>query len=238
MKKYAKLGAFLAAVAVILVLNHIYGWSDYLGNMDNLSFLTEMVRENLLEAALIYCALTIVGCVVLALPGITFAVFAGVLFGPWLGTLFCLLATTVGAIIAFLAGRFFLKDSIKPMVEKCPPLRKLLFDDAGRSDIVVLMITRLVPLFPYNLQNFAYGITDISLAAYSAYTFLFMIPGVALFTVGSAGLTAESGRWVYFAVAAGLLVLVMFLGWLVKKRYLDRPGEEAYAAVDESSDRK
>lgn len=236
MKKYTKLAVFLVAVVAILVLNHIYGWSDYLSNMDNLSFLTDMVRENLLEAALIYSVLTIVGCVVLALPGITFALFAGILFGPWLGTLFCLLATTIGAIIAFLAGRFFLKDSIKPMVEKNAWLRKILFEDAGRSDIVVLMITRLVPLFPYNLQNFAYGITDISLMSYSVYTFLFMIPGVALFTVGSAGLTAEGNRWAYFAVAAGLLVLVLFLGWFVKKKYLDKPAEEKGAAAHVESD--
>lgn len=225
LKKHGRLAAFLAAAAVILVLNRHYGWSDYLGNMENLSFLRQIVRENLLAAALLYGAITVVGCVALALPGVTFALLAGVLFGPWLGTVLCLLATTAGAVAAFLVGRFFLKDAVKPMVEKSALLRRLLFEDAGRSDIVILMITRLVPLFPYNLQNFAYGITDISLASYSIYTFFFMAPGVALFTVGSAGLTAERGRWVYFAAAAGLLALVLFLGWFVKKRYLDRPRE-------------
>ena len=223
LKKYSKPLILLAVLAVILVLDKIYGWSDYLGNIENLQFLLDIVRENLLEAALIYSVLTIIGCVVLALPGITFAVFAGILFGPWLGTFVCLVATTLGAILAFLVGRFFLRDSIKPLVMKNKWMKKVLFDDAGRSDIVVLMITRLVPVFPYNLQNFAYGITDISLAAYSAYTFLFMLPGVALFTIGSAGFTAESGRWMYFAAAAVLLVVVFGLGWFVKKKYLEAP---------------
>ena len=153
MKKYIKLLIFVAILVVILVLNEIFGWSEYLGNMENLSFLTDMVQENLLTASLIYCVLTIIGCVVLALPGVTFAVFAGLLFGPWLGTLLCLLATTLGAIIAFVVGRFFLQDSIRPLVMKNKWIKKVLFDDAGRSDIVVLMITRLVPLFPYNIQN-------------------------------------------------------------------------------------
>lgn len=229
LKKYSKPLVLLIAIVIIMVLDGIYGWSDYLGNMDNLQSLLDTVRDNLPVAMLIYCVLTILGCVVLALPGITFAVFAGLLFGPWLGTLACLVATTIGAIAAFLVGRFFLRDSIKPLVMKNKWMKKVLFDDAGRSDIVVLMITRLVPVFPYNLQNFAYGITDISLAAYSAYTFLFMLPGVALFTIGSAGFTAESGQWMYFAAAGVLLVVVFGMGWFVRKRFLEAPasGKEA-----------
>ena len=223
LKKYQKPLILLLVMAAILVLDRIYGWSEYLGNMDNLQFLLDTVRENMLEAILIYSVLTIVGCVVLALPGITFAVFAGVLFGPWLGTLACLLATTIGAILAFLVGRFFLRDTIQPLVMKNKWMKKVLFDDAGRSDIVILMITRLVPVFPYNLQNFAYGITKISLTAYSAYTFLFMLPGVALFTIGSAGFTAETNRWMYFAAAGVLLVVVVLMGWFVKKKYLEAP---------------
>ena len=226
MKRYWKLIVFAALVALVLVLDHIYGWSDYLRGGDGLALLRAAVREDLLRAAALYCLLTVVGCVVLSLPGVTFAVIAGVLFGPWLGTALCLAATTLGAIAAFLAGRFFLKDAIEPLVKKNALLNRLLFEDAGRSDIVLLMITRLVPLFPYNLQNFAYGVTDISLGAYSLYTFLFMIPGVALFTVGSVGLTAGSGRWGYLAAAAGLLVLVVLLAWAVKRRYLDRPEKE------------
>ncbi len=223
LKKYSKPIALLLVLAAILVLDRIYGWSDYLSNMDNLRFLLDIVRGNLLEAVVIYSVLTIVGCVVLALPGITFAVFAGILFGPWLGTFVCLLATTIGAILAFVVGRFFLRDSIKPLVMKNKWMKKVLFDDAGRSDIVVLMITRLVPVFPYNLQNFAYGITDMRLVTYSVYTFLFMLPGVALFTIGSAGFTAESGRWMYFAAAGVLLVVVFGMGWFVKKKYMEVP---------------
>ena len=207
-------------IVVILVLNHIYGWSAYLSDSDNLKFLSDMIQEHFVLAALIYIGLTVVACVVLALPGVTFAILAGVIFGPWWGTLLCLIATTLGAIIAFIVGRFFLQDSIKPMIAKNALLKKVLFDDAGRSDIVLLAITRLVPLFPYNIQNFAYGITDISLAHYSLYTFIFMIPGVALYTIGTAGFTSAENRWLYWGIAAALLVLVMFLGWYVRKKYL------------------
>lgn len=218
--KKIKLIVFILLVAVILILDHRFGWSGYLGNLDNLGFLKEMVQQNLWQAMLIYLVVTVVGCVVLALPGATFALFAGILFGPWLGILNCLVATTLGASAAFLTGRFFLKDSIKPIVQKNRYLKKLLFDSNPKSELVVLMITRLVPLFPYNLQNFAYGITDISFWKYTIYTFVFMFPGVSFFTIGAAGLTATKGHVWYFAAAGVLCLLVMGAGYLLKKRYL------------------
>mgnify|MGYP001182052586 FL=1 len=218
--KKIKLIVFILLVAVILILDHRFGWSGYLGNLDNLGFLKEMVQQNLWQAMLIYLVVTVVGCVVLALPGATFALFAGILFGPWLGILNCLVATTLGASAAFLTGRFFLKDSIKPIAQKNRYLKKLLFDSNPKSELVVLMITRLVPLFPYNLQNFAYGITDISFWKYTIYTFVFMFPGVSFFTIGAAGLTATKGRVWYFVAAGVLCLLVMGAGYLLKKRYL------------------
>jgi uncharacterized membrane protein YdjX (TVP38/TMEM64 family) len=219
-RKNSKLIIFGLLIVLIFVLNQKYGWTDYLSNTENLKFLSEMINDHFVLAALIYIGLTVVACVVLALPGVTFAILAAVLFGPWWGTLFCLIATTLGAIIAFVVGRFFLQDSIKPMVEKSALLKRLLFDEADKSDIVLLAITRLVPIFPYNIQNFAYGITDISLAHYSLYTFIFMIPGVALYTIGTAGFTSEGNRWLYFGIAAVLLALVMFLGWMIRRKYL------------------
>lgn len=226
MKRLRKPAAFACLILVILVLNHRFGWSQYLRDPDNLAFLGQLVQQNLLQASLLYIGITIIACVVLAVPGVTFAVLAGVLFGPWLGTLLCLGATTAGAAAAFLAGRFFLQDAIRPLVMKNPLLKRLLFDEKGRSDMIVLMITRLVPLFPYNLQNFAYGITDMKVIPYTIYTFIFMLPGVAFFTVASAGLTAREGRGTYLALAAGLLVLVLFLGWFLRKRFLSDTKEK------------
>lgn len=220
MKKYQKPLLLLAAAVLIFLADRQFGWSACLSDMENLAFLPDLVQENLPLAVLIYTVLTVVGCVILALPGITFAVFAGILFGPWLGTLICLTATTIGAVLAFLVGRYFLRDSIKPLVMKNIRLKKVLFEESGRRDVVVLMITRLIPLFPYNLQNFAYGITDIRLTTYTVCTFLFMLPGVAMFTVGSAGLTAKGNHWLYFGAAALLLAAVFLLGALVKKRYM------------------
>lgn len=221
MRKYTKPLIFLLILTLLWILDRIFGWSDLVSG-ESLSLLQGIVSENLAAAAALYVLLTIVGCVLLALPGVTFAVLAGLLFGPWLGSALCLLATTLGAVAAFLTSRYFLRDWLKPIVLKNALLRRFLFDEAGRSALLLLLITRLVPLFPYNLQNFAYGITDIPLLPYSLYTFLFMAPGVTLFTVGTVGLTAESGKAGYLLLALFLLLTVFLLGWWLKRHYLGK----------------
>lgn len=219
-KRYQKILIFGILIIVILYLNHKCGWSDYLADVENLLFLKQIVQENHVKAVFLYVVVTIIGCVVLALPGVTFAVIAGMIFGAIEGSLVCLLATTLGAMAAFLVGRFFLKDGIKPMLEKNHILKKLLFSNDGKSDVVLLMITRMVPIFPYNLQNFAYGITDISFWKYSILTFIFMFPGVSFFTIGAAGLTAGDDKWKYFILAGALAVIVTGIGLYIKKKFL------------------
>lgn len=218
--KHKKLWIFIALIGVVLFLNHIFGWSAYISDQKNLKLLEEILEENRLLAVTIYIAVTIVGCVVLALPGVTFAIAAGLLFGPVLGTVCCSAATTIGAMLAFAAGRYFLKDSIKPVVMKNRYLKKWLFDESGKNEILILMITRLVPVFPYNLQNFAYGITDIRFSTYSVCSLLFMLPGTAMYTVGTAGIADRENRALYIGIAAGLAVVVAGLGALLKKYFI------------------
>lgn len=211
--KNKKIWIFAGIILVILGLNHIFGWSSYISNMNNLFFLKRAVRDNLPYAVAIYTILTIAGCAFLALPGVTFAILAGLLFGPILGTICCSVATTMGAVLAFAAGRFFLKDSIRPMVIKNRYLNKWLFDTAGKNQLFILIITRLVPVFPYNLQNFAYGITDIKFSTYMIGSLVFMLPGTAMYTVGTAGLADRENRLLYMGIAAALAITVMGMGF-------------------------
>lgn len=224
--KNKKLWIFIGIVILILGLNHIFGWSDYLGEKENLVFLKNMVEENLFLASFVYTVLTIIGCVVLALPGVTFAIAAGLIFGPVLGTVLCSVSTTLGAMLAFVVGRFFLKDSVKPMAMKNKYLKKWLFDESGKNELFVLMITRLVPIFPYNLQNFAYGVTDIKFSTYSIASLIFMLPGTAMYTVGTAGLADKENRWLYIGIAVALAAIVVGLGSYLKKHYIQEEKEQ------------
>jgi uncharacterized membrane protein YdjX (TVP38/TMEM64 family) len=220
MKRYFRPLCLLAIVVLLIFLNRRYGWSQLVTGENSLIFLREMVKENILRASLIYVTATVICCVVLALPGVTFALFAGLLFGPVVGTLLCLFAATLGASLTFLIGRYFLKDAVKPMIEKSRHLKRLLFDDVEKSGVILLMITRLLPLFPYNLQNFAYGITGIGFWPYTLYTFIFLFPGVAFFTTGAAGIADSGNRWAYFFTAGLLALVVTILGLYLHRRYI------------------
>ena len=221
--KNKKLWIFIGILLLILVADRLWGLSDMVLNA--LDYLETLVQENLTMAVLLYTGLTIVGCVVLALPGVSFAIAAGLLFGPFLGTICCSVATTIGAMIAFLVGRFFLKESVEPMAKKNKYLKKWLFDQSGKNDIFILMITRLVPLFPYNLQNFAYGVTDMSFRTYSICSLIFMLPGTAMYTIGTAGLADSENRMLYIGIAAVLGIIVIGAGAILKKKYFTEENE-------------
>ena len=223
----AKLWAFIGTAIVLFVLNMVFGWSDALSGTDAMATMRALLEENVLVAGLVYVLVSIVACVVLMMPGFVFALVAGALFGPVWGTLLCWVAVTAGAVTAFVAGRVFLKDAVKPLLAKSPALNKLLFEGAHKSDLYLLAVTRLVPLFPYNLQNFAYGITDVSFGHYALYSAAFLFPGTAAYTVAAAGLVDEGQRLVCFAVAAVLLAATCVAARMLKERVQGQEGGQA-----------
>lgn len=216
--KYIKLIIFIALVIIILILNNNYKLYEKINNLDNFKF---MINENIIKASIIYIIITAIGSSVLALPGVTFALFSGILFGPILGIILCSISATMSASISFIISRFFLKESVKPLIEKNKYLNKILFEDGNKNAIMLLMITRLVPLFPYNIQNFAYGITDISFILYTIYTFIFMLPGISLFTIASAGIISQENRALYFLIAGIIFVFVLIISIYLKKKYVN-----------------
>ncbi len=207
-------------MAGIFALSRHYGWTEIF--IDTVPRFREYVNNNPVKAMAVYVIATSAGCVLLAMPGAIFAVIAGLLFEPFTGTILCLTAATLGAVLAFLAGRYFLRESVRPMLEKSAVLKKILFDDAEHSGMILLMVTRLVPLFPYNLQNFAYGLTDIKLLPYTVYTFLFMAPGAAAFTLGAAGIGNSERRKLYLFLAVILAVIVTVSGMILRKKFVRR----------------
>lgn len=217
--KYKKLIALVIIAAVIILLNYHYRWSDYIKDLENIKNLKAMVHNNFWHAVLIYMAVTIIGCVALAIPGITFSIFAGIIFGPWIGAILCLIATTISASIAFLISRFFMKDAVKPMLEKHEHLKKLLFESSSKNQIISLLITRVVPIFPYNIQNFAYGITNIGFWKYTIFTFIFMVPGISLITIGSSVIVTDPSKSIYFIIALLAAVSISMLVFFMYRKF-------------------
>lgn len=176
------------------------------------------VEKNFLLAAVLYLLVATLGASLLALPGFMFALLAGAVFGPVWGSMLCWAAVSLGAVLAFLLGRYLLRDALTPMLENAPVLKRTLFSSAHTADMYVLALTRLVPIFPYNLQNYAYGITGISLGRYTLFSTLFLLPGTCVYTLGSAGVANEQVRAVCLVLAVVLLVVTLVAARLLKRR--------------------
>lgn len=210
---------FIFIIIIGLFLNGKLQWGSYLTDSNNLKEIIDFVDNNYILSIFLYLIFTIIGSSVLALPGVTFAVVASGLFGPWIGSFYCLIGTTIGAVFSFLLSRYLLKDSIEELVKKNERLYNIIFQTDSEKEMLVLMITRLLPIFPFNLQNFAYGITNISMVKYAIGTFLFMIPGIIIFSIGTEGFINRKNRSVMFLIALLIVFLMVIVGVYLYKKY-------------------
>lgn len=217
LKKNKKIIIFMFLIILSITANYKYDFAKYIST-ENLNVFKKVINDNILFSGFVYILISTALSVILFLPGISFAVVAAYLFGAFYGTIFCTFAATLSSILSFLISRYFLKDKIKPLISKNKYIKKYLFDDIYKNQLYILMITRLIPLFPFNLQNFAYGITDMNILIYSIGTFLFILPGTAIYTVGVAGFSNENKRYIYLTISFVLFILVFLFTKILEKR--------------------
>ena len=116
---------------------------------------------------------------VLFLPGALFGLAGGALFGPLWGTVWNLGGATLGATLAFLVARYIASDWV---ARKTAGRMKQIAEGIDAEGWRFVAVTRLVPLFPFNLLNYALGLTRVPLAHYILASFVCMVPGTAAYT--------------------------------------------------------
>lgn len=208
-------GIGLLLVAVVLVAR-LTGLSEYL-SLDGLNRLRDWVLGFGVLAPLVFIGIYAVATVAF-LPGTPLSLLAGLVFGPVMGTLWIVVGATVGATLAFLIGRYAARSLVEGWTARDERVRKL---DEGveKQGWRMLLITRLVPLFPFNLQNYAYGLTKIGLVTYVGLTAVCIIPGAAVFAFAGGSLANAredlTSTFVYLGVAAVLFVALSLVpSWL------------------------
>lgn len=151
------------------------------------------------------------------LPGSVLTLLGGALFGPYWGTLYNLTAATLGAMLSFLIARYLAADWV---ARKAGGRLQKLMLGVETEGWRFVAFTRLVPLFPFNLLNYALGLTRIRFAEYSLATFICMLPGaIAYTTLGYLGREAATGGEDLIQkalLALALLASVLFLPRLIK----------------------
>lgn len=155
---------------------------------------------------------------VLFLPGSVLTLLGGALFGPVLGTFYSLTAATLGAMLAFLIARYLASDWV---AQKASGKLKQLMLGVESEGWRFVAFTRLVPLFPFNLLNYALGLTKISFSQYSLASYIFMLPGAIAYTylgyVGKEAATGGEDLVQKILLGIGLLAMVVFIPRLVNK---------------------
>ena len=154
----------------------------------------------------------------LGLPAFIFAIAGGALFGPVLGPLYSVTGATIGGAMAFLIARHLAADWVARRVGG--RLARLIAGVEAEGWRFVAFV-RLVPLFPFNVLNYALGLTRIRLSHYVLTTYVCIMPAAAAYAyLGYAGREALAGGEDTIQagfVALGLLAAVGFLPRLVRR---------------------
>ena len=189
-------------------------------------------------APLIFIALY-VATTVLLIPGSILTLGSGVLFGVFWGTFYVSIASTIGAMAAFALGRGFARDWISRKIKSNSSFNAV-SQAAAREGWKIVVLTRLSPIFPFNLLNYAFGLTDVSFRDYVFASWIGMLPGTILYVyIGSlAGDLARVGissghsrppvEWAFYSV--GLLATIavsIYIGRIAKAAIAQKTSKKA-----------
>ena len=181
-----KLLICFALLGTLVLLLHKIGFTDLLSNLQNLQ---NLIHHSGSVGYVVYILLFIISTVCL-IPGSLLVVAGGVIFGALTGALLSLFAATLGSSLSFLIARFFCRDVLISRLGHTKSFRAI-ERGIARNGIDFLILTRLVPLFPYNIQSYLYGLTPIAFWPFTFISALSMLPGVALYSFMAAELARE-----------------------------------------------
>jgi uncharacterized membrane protein YdjX (TVP38/TMEM64 family) len=207
----SKLKVIVVIVAVIILL----GAAKYFHIQDLLRSALDWVGRLGPWGPLIFIAIYILACV-LFLPGSILTLGGGVLFGVIKSSIIVSISATLGATCAFLVGRYLARDWVAKKIQ--PNEKFQAIDEAvAREGWKIVGLTRLSPVFPFNLLNYAYGLTRVSVRAYFFASWIGMMPGTIMYVyigslagevakLGSEGRTRTSAEWALYIV--GLIATI------------------------------
>ncbi|MBW4657885.1 MAG: TVP38/TMEM64 family protein [Drouetiella hepatica Uher 2000/2452] len=182
--------------------------------------------------AIAFMALYAVATIALV-PGSVLTLGAGAVFGVLQGALYVFVGACLGATLAFLIGRYWVRDWVARRIAENAKFKAI--DQAiGREGFKIVLLTRLSPVFPFTLLNYALGITGVSLRDYIL-GFVGMIPGTLLYVyLGSlAGNLAAIGSSTQPAAIWAIRV-VGFIATVTVTLYVTRIARKALAAIPDS----
>ncbi|MFC2091506.1 TVP38/TMEM64 family protein [Elusimicrobiota bacterium] len=223
-KNFIKPIVFLVIVILLVILSGKLGLGSRLGDLKD--WINTLGIWGPVVFILIYAVATVA-----AVPGSAMTIFAGSVFGSLFGVVIVSIASTLGAGLAFLVSRYFARASIVKWLENNEKFKKL--DElTEKHGGIIVAITRLVPLFPFTLLNYGFGLTKVKFKIYFFGSWLCMLPGTILYVVGADAITTAMSEgkvpWTLIAVfviaVIMVSILVKFAGNKLKKKEAGQSG--------------
>jgi uncharacterized membrane protein YdjX (TVP38/TMEM64 family) len=161
----------------------------------------------------------------LFLPVTPILLMGGFLFGPFWGEIYALLGATTSAVIAFLVARYLARDFV---ASKIATTRLVGLDDLlARHGWKLIIISRIQPIFPFFLLNFAFGLTKIPLAIFVIATFFGLIPSTMAYVFFSANLIELlKGNFSWGILLALILLSLVIISPIFFRQFKSTPKKE------------
>ena len=173
-KSIIKILITVGGVAIVYLVLRSYGITDDI-RLENVPKIKTWVASFGRTAPLIYIGLYLISTVFF-LPGFPVTVLAGFVFGPLWGIFYASVASIISVSVAFFIARYVARDLVESWVKDNAQFRKI-DEQVEEQGWRIVMFTRVVPIFPFNLQNYAYGLTSIRFSTYVLVSAIFMLPG-------------------------------------------------------------
>lgn len=167
----------------------------------------------------IFILLSVVVAVFL-LPGQFLAIVGGLAYGGFLGGLLTIIGASLGASISFIIGKYVAREYILTRFGSDPTFQKI---ERGvkENGISFLVFTRLVPVFPFAIQSYAYAMTPMSVKKFSLISFLTMMPASFIYAFMASEIASKGVSMtllIELTIAGILLALLAYLPKRISKK--------------------
>lgn len=222
-QRLLKLGGIAVLTTATLIIIKQLGILDAFSITETLQSLLQWIQDLGTIGYLIFTLIYILSAVFL-IPASILTLGGGAIFGVVTGSILVSFASILGAILAFLIGRYFARGWVSNQIEKYP--RFQVVDEAvAKEGWKIVGLTRLSPVFPFVILNYAFGITQVSLKDYIIASWIGMLPGTIMYvyigslvgniaTLGTEGREKTSLEWALYGV--GLIATVLVTVYVTK----------------------
>lgn len=211
-----KISLFIVIVLLVIFLAYQFGLIEFLTNISDL----RTYLENLGWWGYVIFILLSVIVAVFLLPGQFLAIVGGLAYGGLIGGALTVIGASLGATLSFIIGKYVARGYIIQRFGNDPTFQKI-EKGVRENGLSFLIFTRLVPIFPFAIQSYAYAMTPMSVKKFSLISFLTMMPASFIYAFMASEIVAKGvsmSLLLELTVAGILLALLAYLPKKVSKK--------------------